>query len=147
MDGPAFSDWIGGGAHAIPKPVVTAEGPLDATYEDLVPGRTVTLINWAIDQYALRVIYTVNPPIHGHPPPGTRWELSGSDDLGNEYLSVGGASGLSHDRERTEGVESMQLPDPSATYLDLVLESGVETGPRHVLRIEPPPGVQSAATR
>jgi hypothetical protein len=146
MKRPAFSDWIGPGAHALPQPCVSAEGPLDALYEDLVPGRAVRLIGWEIDQYALRVIYGVDPPLEANQP-ATPWELSGSDDLGNDYLPLGGAFGLARDREHTEGVQSLQLPHPSANYVDLVLQSAASTGRRHILRIELPRGARGVATQ
>jgi hypothetical protein len=110
---------------------------MDITFMDLVPGHTVTLIGWELDQYALRVRYEVRPPIDGQPPPReARWSLSGIDDLGTKYLSVGGASGVSPDGECSEGLESVQPPDSAATYIDVLVEPAVKDASRHVVRIE-----------
>ena len=109
--------------------------------DDLLPGRSLLVRDVGVDEYAVRVRYEIRPPILDRPTPiDSTWLLHGTDDLGNQYESAGGAFGLSADGTFTEGVHSLlPLPAPDASHLDLGFIGPRELEderPRHVIRVE-----------
>lgn len=116
--------------------------PIDERIDDLLPGRSLLVKQFDVDEYAMRVSFEVRPPIETprREPERTTWLLHGRDDLGHEYLDGGGAFGLSPDGTFTEGVESLQPPPPAeASYVDLefLRPDDIEV-PRHVIRVRLP---------
>ena len=78
--------------------------------DDLLPGRSPLVKDVGVDDYAIRVRYEIRPPILERPTPiVSTWLPHGTDDLGNEYESAGGAFGLAARGTCIEGVHSLQL--------------------------------------
>ena len=76
------------------------------------------ILDIGVDDYAIRVrCYEVRPPTLERPNSvDSTWRLHGTDDLGGEYESSGGAFGLSTEGTLTEGVHSLE-PLPAAAHL------------------------------
>lgn len=97
--------------------------PINQTFEDVLFTYKFHFIRLYTDKFAIRIEYKCTPPIplpeesSTMLPYATFWG-HGVDNLGNEYQSVGGAFGLSDDRESTQGVLSFSpLPDKDATSI------------------------------
>lgn len=124
---------------------------LDVAIRGLLPERELRVKAVGVDEYALRLVYEVMPPIAVHgwedaikeEAVAFIWLLSGQDDLGNRYEDGGGAYGLAEDGTKTEGVHSLQpVPAPNASWIDLAFipaseESSWENA-RFVLRVRFP---------
>ena len=86
-----------------------------------LPGHELHLMRLEADQHALRLEYEITPAL----PRSARiyWGWSARDDLGNDYLSAGGAFGPSSERDATRGVLSLTpLLHDGSRSLTLVLE-------------------------
>jgi hypothetical protein len=132
----AMSGWAGPPERRIGLTVA-----LGKQFDDLLPGRSLLVKDVGVDEHGVRVRYEIRPPILERPTPiENTWLLHGTDDLGNQYESAGGAFGLSGDGTFTQGVHSLQpLPPPDASHLDLGFIGPSELAnerPRHVIRIE-----------
>jgi hypothetical protein len=110
--------------------------------DDLLPGHSLLLKDFAVDEFAIRVQYEIRPPVVQTPTPlNATWLLAAIDDLGNEYTSAGGAFGLSADETFTDGVHSLQpLAARGATFIDLRFigpnDLDEEATPEHVIRVQ-----------
>jgi hypothetical protein len=99
--------------------------PVDCTCPDLIPRRLLRVTELVLDQYAIRVEYTITPALPtieiGDEPPIT-WLWHAVDNVGNVYTDAGGAYGPSEDGLSTNGVLSLvPLPQPEATSLTITL--------------------------
>jgi hypothetical protein len=69
--------------------------------------------------------------------PGWGAWISAHDDIGTDYLDLGGARGVSRMRDRMEGESDFTAPPPQATWLDFVFHTdlAVWKQPEYRLRI------------
>jgi hypothetical protein len=112
---------------------------IDQEIDGLLPGRSLFVKQLEVDEFAIRVAYEVRPPIVERPTPiDSIWLLCGTDDLGNEYTSAGGAFGVAPDGTYTEGVHSLQpTPHEKASYIELgfIVAADPEETPRRVVKV------------
>lgn len=67
------------------------------------------------------------------------WVLSGRDDRGTDYLSGGGAYGLSADGTHTRGDHALTPPQPTdASWMDIIFYNDKDPWetPTYVLRVD-----------
>ncbi|WP_228021617.1 hypothetical protein [Vasconcelosia minhoensis] len=105
-----------------------SSAPINQTFEKVLSTYKFRFIRLYTDEFAIRIEYKCTPPIPSPEeisamlPYATFWGYA-VDNLGNEYQSVGGAFGLSADKESTQGVLSFTpLPDKVATSIKFTLE-------------------------
>ncbi len=94
---------------------------IDITVGGLVPDREMRIVSVAVEQDSVEVHYRITPALPG-PDDGGRpwltWDWHGTDDLGNEYESWGGAYGTSDDGSSTIGdLTLLPAPPPAARRL------------------------------
>jgi hypothetical protein len=110
------------------------------TVDGLLAGRSLDVKELIVDEFAIRVNYEIRPPIRERPTSRENtWMLCGTDDLGNEYASAGGAFGTSRDGTCTEGVHSLvPTPHREASYINLgfLACEDLEEKPRQVIRVQ-----------
>jgi hypothetical protein len=103
---------------------LTQRSRMDITLSDLFPGRLFRVTGAGIDRHGLRVQYEITPPLGEDDWIYVAWLLSGRDDVGTVYDSIGGASGLSRDGQSTTGIHSLGPPPvPEASWIDVVFHT------------------------
>lgn len=102
--------------------------PINQIFEEVLSTYEFHFIRLYTDEFAIRVEYECVPLIPSPEvsstalPYATFWGHA-VDNLGNEYQSIGGAFGLSADKESTQGVISFApLLDQDATSIKFILE-------------------------
>ena len=102
--------------------------PIEQTFEPILNAYRWHIQSLHIDEHAIRIEYDIKPPLSPTPRGNNKAALIGlwgsaTDNLGNDYSSVGGAYGLSTDKQSTTGVLSFNpFPAIGATTLTSQLE-------------------------
>jgi hypothetical protein len=80
---------------------------LDIEFHGLIPDREMRITGLSVDHQSAVLHYRISPAVPDRDPedgsPWLTWDWSGVDDLGNEYVSWGGAYGTSDDGRSTGG--------------------------------------------
>jgi hypothetical protein len=93
---------------------------------DLFPGHSLSFADVGFDDVGIRIEYTIAPAVAMRNP-GIGWVGYGRDDLGNDYVDVGGAYGQARDGDRTNGVLTMPFPIDEARTLRVRLRPRSDT--------------------
>ncbi len=80
---------------------------LNIVIRGLIPGREMRITEFSVDHQSVALHYRISPALPESDledgGPWLTWDWSGVDDLGNEYVSRGGAYGSSDDGSSTVG--------------------------------------------
>jgi hypothetical protein len=99
---------------------------LDLEIRGLIPDREMRITKLSVDHQSVVLHYRISPALPDRDPedgsPWLTWDWSGVDDLGNEYVSWGGAYGTSDDGRSTGGDLTLTpAPEDAARLLRLHL--------------------------
>lgn len=80
---------------------------LNIVIRGLIPGREMRITEFSVDHHSIALHYRISPALPERDledgGPWLTWDWSAVDDLGNEYVSLGGAYGTGDDGRSTVG--------------------------------------------